>query len=150
MIEIKPICRFKLRALAAGAKEFYASSKFLRSFEIDRFVEFWRPIIASELGVIFIAEDDGEIIGAIAGMAVPEPYSGDLVVSEFFWFVRPGHRGSAGLRLYEALEYWARQKGAKTMRMVHLMDSMPEKLARIYKRLGYEQVETLYSKDLAA
>ena len=36
------------------------------------------------------------------------------------------------------------------MRMVHLMDSMPEKLARIYKRLGYEQVETLYSKDLAA
>jgi len=149
-MEIKPICRFKLRALAAGAKEFYASSKFLRSFEIDRFVEFWRPIIASELGVIFIAEDDGEIIGAIAGMAVPEPYSGDLVVSEFFWFVRPGHRGSAGLRLYEALEYWARQKGAKTMRMVHLMDSMPEKLARIYKRLGYEQVETLYSKDLAA
>ena len=113
-------------------------------------MEFWRPIIASELGVIFIAEDDGEIIGAIAGMAVPEPYSGELVVSEFFWFVRPGHRGSAGLRLYEALEYWARQKGAKTMRMVHLMDSMPEKLARIYKRLGYEQVETLYSKDLAA
>ncbi len=149
-MEIKPICRFKLRALAAGAREFYASSKFLRSFEIDRFVEFWRPILAAEIGVIFVAEDDGEIIGAIGAMSHPDPYSGELVVQEFFWFVRPGHRGSAGLRLYEALEFWARQKGAKVMRMVHLMDSMPEKLSRVYKRLGYEQVEILYSKDLAA
>ncbi len=150
MIEINPICRFKLRALAEGAREFYASSRFLRQFDINKFVDFWRPIIANESGVIFIAEDDGEIIGAIAGMAYPEPYSDELVVQEFFWFVRPGHRGSAGLRLYEALEYWARQKEAKALRMVHLMDSMPEKLSRIYKRLGYEQVETLYSKDLAA
>ncbi len=149
-MEIKPICRFKLRALAAGAREFYASSKFLRSFEIDRFVEFWRPLIEKESGVIFVAEDDGEIIGAIGGMVYPEPYSGELVVQEFFWFVRPGHRGSAGLRLYEALEYWSRQKQARALRMVHLMDSMPEKLSRVYKRLGYEQVETLYSKDLAA
>lgn len=150
MIEIKPICRFKLRALAEGAREFYASSKFLRNFDIQKFVDFWRPVIASEIGVIFIAEEDGEIIGAIAGMAVPEPYSGEMAVHEFFWFVRPGHRGSAGLRLYEALEYWARQKQAKVMRMVHLMDSMPEKLSRVYRRLGYEQVETLYSKDLVA
>lgn len=148
-MEIKPICRFKLRALAEGAREFYAASKFLGSFDIQKFVDFWRPMIESEVGVIFIAEDDGEIAGAIAGLAYAEPYSGDLVVQEFFWFVRPGRRGP-GLKLYEALEFWARQKGAKALRMVHLMDSMPDKLSRVYKRLGYKQVETLYSKDLAA
>jgi hypothetical protein len=150
MIEIKPMCRFSLRKLAPGAQEFYASSKVLRKFDIEKFVNFWRAIMESEQGIIFVAMEDQDIIGAIAGMAYPEPYSGELVVQEFFWFVRPGHRGSAGLRLYNALEYWARQKEAKALRMVHLMDSMPEKLSRIYKRLGYEPLEMQYTKDLAA
>ena len=149
-MEIKPICRFKLRSLAEGAREFYASSRFLRQFDINKFVDFWRPIIANESGVIFIAEDDGEIIGAIGGMAYPEPYSGELVVQEFFWFVRPAHRGTAGIRLYKAFEQWLRDKQAAAIRMVHLMDSMPEKLGRVYRQLGYTPVETMYTKDLVA
>ncbi len=149
MIEIKPICRFRLRALAPGAQEFYASSKFLRTFDIDKFVTFWKNMIESGMGVIIAAWDEGEPIGAIGAMAFPDPYSGEIVVQEFFWFVRPNHRG-AGLRLYYALEKWAIEKGARVIRMVHLMDSMPEKLSRVYGRLGFEMVETLYSKELAA
>jgi hypothetical protein len=150
MIEIKPLCRFKLRALAPGAKEFYASSKFLGKFDIERFVTFWKNQIENGQGVIFAALDDGEIIGAIGGMAYPEPYIDEISVQEFFWFVRPGNRGLAGLRLYDAFEGWAIEKGASHIRMVHLMDSMPEKLERVYGRLGFVPVEKLYSKDLAA
>ena len=150
MIEIKPLCRFRLHALATGAQEFYASSQFLRKFDMDKFVAFWNAIIKSEQGIIFAAFDDGEIIGAIGGMAFPEPYSGELIVQEFFWFVRPGHRGTAGIRLYKAFEEWSRDKQAVAIRMVHLMDSMPEKLSRVYQQLGYTPVETMYTKELAA
>lgn len=150
MIEIKPICRFRLRDLEPGAKEFYASSKHLHAFDIGRFVAFWKNVIEAQLGIIIVAIDDGEIIGAIAGMVVPEPYSAGTAVHEFFWFVRPGHRGTAGVRLYKAFEKWARDKNATVIRMVHLLDSMPEKLERFYGAMGYTAVETLYSKDLAA
>lgn len=149
MIEIKPICRFKLRSLAPGAQEFYASSKFLRKFEIDKFVTFWKNMIESGMGTIIAAFDEGEPIGAIGGLAYPDPYSGEMTVQEFFWFVRPEHRGPAGLRLYFALEKWAKEeKGATVIRMAHLTDSMPEKLTRVYTRLGFEHAETVYSKDL--
>jgi len=148
-MEIKPLCRFSLRKLAPGAQEFYASSKFLKKFDLERFVSFWKNVIEAGQGIIFAAFEDGEIIGAIAGMIYPEPYSEGLSVQEFFWFVRPGHRGFAGLRLYDAFETWSREKGASNIRMVHLLDSMPEKLQRAYLRLGFVAVETLYSKELA-
>jgi hypothetical protein len=33
--------------------------------------------------------------------------------------------------------------------MVHLTDSMPEKLSRFYTGLGFTPVETVYSKEVA-
>ncbi len=148
MIEIKPMCRFSLRKLGPGAQEFYGSSKFLNNFNLDRFVTFWKNMIESGNGIIIAAFEDNEVIGAIGGMIYPEPYADTLSVQEFFWFVRPGHRGSAGVRLYKAFEQWAREKGAAVIRMVHLLDSMPEKLERFYGVMGFTAVETLYSKDL--
>jgi GNAT superfamily N-acetyltransferase len=150
MIEIKPLCRFRLRVLKAGAEEFYASSKALRKFDIDKFVSFWKDVIEKEMGVIFVAEDDdGETIGAIGAMIHREPYSDEVTVHEFFWFVRPDHRGFAGIRLYRELEKWAKAKNANIIRMVHLTDSMPEKLSRFYTGLGFTPVETVYSKEVA-
>lgn len=150
MIEVKPLCRFRLRALKEGAEEFYASSRFLTKFDIDKFVTFWKNAIESGVGIVLVALEDDEIIGAIAGMKYEEPYTGEVSVQEFFWFVRPGHRGMAGVRLYKAFEDWAREKKATVLRMVHLLDSMPEKLERFYGHQGFVAVEKLYSKDLAA
>jgi GNAT superfamily N-acetyltransferase len=147
-IEIRMLCRFNVRALAQGAKEFYASSQFLRKFDLDRFCTFWKNMIEKEMGIIFVAMEDEEIIGAIGAMIHEDPYSDEKIVHEFFWFVRPDHRGTAGIRLYKQLEKWAREKGANIIRMVHLMDSMPEKLSRFYGAMGFAAVETVYSKDL--
>ena len=148
MLEIKPMCRFSLRKVAPAAKEFYESSQFLRKFDLDRFVNLWRNLIETDQGVIFGAFEDGDFIGAIAGTLYPEPYCGDLIAQEFFWFVRPGHRGFAGMRLYKAFEYWCRERGCAEIRMGHLADLMPEKVAHTYKRLGYTQIETNYAKRL--
>jgi GNAT superfamily N-acetyltransferase len=137
-----------LPRLEACAREFYASSKFLDRFDLARFVGAWELWITAGMGAVFLAEENGEVIGALGGMVYPEPYSGALIATEFFWFVRDGHRGGPGLRLYKAFEQWAREKGCAHIRMVHLMDSMPEKLTKVYARLGFEAAEVHYTKDI--
>lgn len=129
------------------AREFYAVSKFLKSFQIERFCQFWEQALTSHIGVIYLQQEAGQVTGAIGGVLYPDLYSGELVATEFFWFVRPGCRGG-GIRLYKAFEAWARFMECKQIRMVHLMDSMPDQLARLYARLGYQPAETHYTKDL--
>lgn len=148
MIEIRRLCRFNLRALAPLAKEFYASSQFLRRFDLERFTALWKNAMEMEAGTILVAMDGEDIIGAIAGMVYPEAYSGDLIAQEFFWFVHPDHRGLAGIRLYKAFEDWAKQKGCAEIRMGHLADLMPEKVSHTYQRLGFVEVERNYAKRL--
>lgn len=135
-----------LPRMEEAAREFYAASRFLRVFDPARFVGLWAQMISVGIGVIYVLGEE-RIEGALGGMVYPEPYSGDLVATEFFWFVRPGHRGG-GMALYRAFESWARERGCSQLRMVHLADSMPEKLDRVYRRMGYEPAEVLYVKEL--
>ncbi len=150
-MEIREVAIAELGALAAGAAEFYRESEVLRVFHAHLFVGLWTGLIASSSGVIFALFDGARVAGAIAGVAHPEPYSGELIAQEFFWFVSKEYRGTvASVRLYKLLEAWCRQKACAELRMVHLMDSMPEKLAAFYERMGYSKVETLYAKRLKA
>lgn len=135
-----------LERMEATAREFYASSRFLHGFQLSRFVALWTHLLGTGGGVIFVLGSQ-DIDGALGGVVYPEPYSGVLVATEFFWFVRPGCRG-AGMRLYRAFEAWARARGCAQIRMVHLTDSMPERLAEVYGRLGYEAAEVHYVKEL--
>lgn len=130
------------------AEEFYASSKFLKGFNIERFTEMWAQLIGQGAGVIYLAEADGAIAGTIGGVMYPDIYSGELVATEFFWFVCGESRGLHGMKLYRAFELWAIEQGCARIRMVHLLDSMPEKLKRIYDHLGFEAVEVHYTKEL--
>ena len=131
------------------AREFYGASRILGRlpFDIDRFVAAWTQLLESGIGVVFVAEEAGEVIGCIGGMIYPDLYSGVPVATEFFWIVQQEHRGS-GLRLYKAFENWARKHNCVQIRMVHLSDSMPERLSRFYKHFGYEPAETHYVLQL--
>lgn len=129
------------------AKEFYASSEFLERFELGRFTSNWAQWIAAGLGAVFIAEEKGEVLGTIGGLMYPDPYSGDRIATEMFWIVRKEKRGP-GLKLYRAFEAWARANHCDQIRMVHLLDSMPEKLERVYTHLGYKAAEVVYTKGL--
>lgn len=137
-----------LPKLAAGAAEFYAASEFLTSFDIGRFCELWASLLRGPNGVIFIEEgDDGLINGALGGMIHRDIYGEALIAEEFFWFMRPDTRGG-GVRVYRAFEAWAKARGAVSMQMVHLLDSMPEKVARFYHAVGFKAAETRYIKTL--
>lgn len=136
-----------LPRLVALAEEFYASSQHLEGFRLDVFSATWSQLLGSGIGVIFLQEEGDDVLGALGGVAYPDPNSGALMATEFFWFVRGDRRGG-GLRLYRAFEGWARDRGCRQIRMVHLLDSMPEQLQRLYTRLGYQAAEIHYTKGL--
>ncbi len=146
---IRPLTIAELPLLEDGAKEFYASSSVLRKFDIGQFCGFWSKIMESGLGVIIGLYDGPLVCGAISGIMYPDPNSGELTMTECFWFVRPGMRGG-GLGLLRFLERFSREHKCVQLRMVHLVDSMPERLTTLYRRLGYKPIETHYAKDIAA
>jgi len=145
-----------LRAAMAGdlerlyplAVEFYSRSQFLRHFDLTRFTSCWTELLRQGTGRIFLLIDDSaQIAGVLGGVVYPDLNNGELIATEFFWYVADGVRGQ-GMKLYRAFEAWARERGCTQMRMVHLLDSMPGKLARVYTHLGYVPAEVHYVKEL--
>lgn len=145
MIQVATIADLPL--VQECAQEFYASSQFLKKFEIERFVTFWTGAIESGIGVIFLQMKDGAVNGCFGGVMFPDLYSGAVIATEFFWFVKEKCRGG-GMKLYRAFESWAKEKGCAEIQMIHLLDLMPEKLEKVYRHLGFVPVETRYSKEV--
>jgi len=135
-----------LPRLAPMAREFYSQSQFLHHFDADRFAKCWTELLTLGTGVIFLLGTE-DISGVLGGVIYPDLYSGRLIATEFFWYVRLGSRGH-GMQLYLAFERYAKNRGCEEIRMVHLLDSMPEKLSRVYRRLGYAPAEVHYVKEV--
>ena len=146
MIERLPIEDIDL--LLPVCKEFVASTKFLKNFDMSTFCKNWELYIGSGMGIIFVSKDEqGKITGMIGGCKYPDPNNGELTATEFFWFVSPEHRGH-GIKLFKAFEAWAKAQGCKKVIMVHLSDLMPEKVKHVYERFGYQVLETHYVKEV--
>ena len=136
-----------LEAASAVVAQF--SADIGRSFDPAYFVKFWTAMLTEGFGVVFLLEQEGVIQGAIGGLAMDDPYNGEMVASEMFWYVAEGHRGGIGSgRLYKAFETWAVEQCCSEIRMVHLEVSMPERLEKFYMRIGYSLMEKHYSKPL--
>jgi GNAT superfamily N-acetyltransferase len=124
-------------------RQFSEASHFVK-YKPDVFRRTWESLIDSGFGVLLVQDDFHGMLGA---MAYPDPNSGETIATEMFWWVDPQHRGK-GQELLSAYEQWASAVGATKAIMVHLSDSMPERLKMLYKRKGYSEMETHYVKDL--
>jgi GNAT superfamily N-acetyltransferase len=138
-----------LPRLSVLATEFYSQSKMLKVFDINRFVSLWTVLIKNGSGVIFLLECAGDIIGTLGAVSHPETYSEALIAQEFFLFIAKDSRGGFGLlKLLRAFENWARERGCSEIRIAHLQDLQPAELGNLYMRMGFQRVETSYSKSL--
>lgn len=84
--------------------------------------------------------------GFLMAHSGPHPFWPVLVAQELAWWVSPDHRGRAALRLLDAYEQWAADKGCALVGMAHLGD---ERLSRLYDRRGYAKTETAFLKRLS-
>lgn len=126
------------------AEEFADSTQFVKGFKPEYFINSWTQFLSTSIGVIFILDDYAGMLGAIK---YPDINTGRLSALECFWFVSQDKRGN-GLELLKEFELWAKDHQCLDIRMVHLSDSMPERLSVLYKRMGYKPVETHYAKEL--
>jgi hypothetical protein len=106
-------------------------------------------LINNDSGVVYCAISGGRVVGSIGGMMVMCPLGGVKKMMELFWFVSPDHRnGNIGIKLLSMFERKAVESGCGSIMMVHMSDSMPERIKALYVGRGYAEIETSYSKDL--
>jgi GNAT superfamily N-acetyltransferase len=148
MTLIRDISAAEVPLLLPGARCFFEEGRLPGQLNAESFVNGWRGMLASGVGVLLGAFDaDGNICGAIGGSIFPDFQTNDLVATEFFWFALPDRRGQ-GLRLLRAFEQRAAERGAARIVMVHLEDLNAESMGKLYARLGYRLRERIYFKNL--
>ncbi len=102
-------------------------------------------LIGDDDKALFVVDIDASVIGMLGVMVFEQPFSGELVATELFWWLDPAHRGH-GVWLLRRAENWARSKGA--MRMTMMAPSDRPRVAEIYRALGYAETERVFTRNL--
>ena len=139
----------ELTQLRDVLEEFYKIlpyKKNLNGFK-KNWIPTWKDLIKSKKGKIFALEKEKKIIGALGFLITPALEDGVLCATEAFWYVDEKHRGS-GLKLLNKYESYAKSVGCKRIGMVHLENSMPDRLKKLYVRKQYKHIESMYLKEL--
>ena len=133
------------------AEQFYneVQEDYFPPFDEDSVVELCGTILAG-LGVIFVAEVDGYVVGFLAAVATPHLFNKATVnVQEVAWFVSEEHRGgSLSVRLYVALEGWAARREDVTILTMGARVTSPPRIRAFYRHRGYTEQETGFSKGV--
>jgi GNAT superfamily N-acetyltransferase len=146
-VEIVRATEHDVYAVACAMKEFETCTDHVKvdvNYTTGRYV----PMVKSGTCAIFMLKDGNKVCGAIGGIKAEELHCGEMIAVETFWFVSPAHRGQ-GLRLLELFEEWARVEKCEKVAMIHLQDSMPETLKKLYERRGYRLIESHYVREVA-
>lgn len=155
-VATSPVIREALQSdvprIVAMFGEFVASTQYAQYVGND-------PTFCEQAMIRFMQSDDAalfvvdsgdglvghSVIGMLGMMCFQQPFSGETVASELFWWLDPNHRGHGGWLLKRG-EKWARAKGATRINMMAPIDK--PRVAETYAALGYSACETVFQKDL--
>ena len=128
------------------AESFWALTRYAEPFDPGHVCKIVHHCL--EANLLLVLEVEGRVEGFAAAHLGPLLGNGATLQGlELAYWVNPGARGR-GRDLLRQLERAARQAGAKYLNMVAMESSDPEKAERLYKALGYEKAETIYTKAL--
>lgn len=95
-------------------------------------------LIESTNGLVLVAEQDGQIIGAIAAEVRRAWCATDLVADEISFYMLPEYRGSlASARLVNSFKEWARLQGAVWAYAGASTGVADERVAQLYEAFGF-------------
>lgn len=98
--------------------------------------------LALQTGVVYLAELENGVVGAICIAVIRHPYTGEPFPTELMWFVSEDRRAlRAGPLLLDAAEDWTRQQGYACLTMSAPAGS---RVGTFLERRGYCAVETAY------
>ncbi len=151
---IRKLTPDEVHLLAPSLKSFFAEGSLPGGFDVRHFIQSWRRLIESKIGVVFgVFQDggatDGALIGSLGAVLCPNLCAPNSMAVESFWYVLPGQRGTtAALKLLRAFEGWAKDQGCRIVAMIHLENLQPAKLGKLYDRMGYKKVETHWVREI--
>lgn len=97
-------------------------------------------LIESSDGVIYVAVEDGIVVGGIAGVIEPHWSSEDRLATEVSLFMAPEARGKmTPARLICVLDAWAKKRGAVWINGGTSTGLNPERTAGLYEAVGWER-----------
>lgn len=137
----------EIRMVTEFMKQFEQASSHVK-VDIEHSIKQYEKMVRDGYAIVLILiGDDGALQGGLGALKAPDLHCGVLTGIELFWYVAPEFRGK-GLELFDAFENWAVvENGCKRTAMIHMEDSYPEILKRLYKRRGYYLMESHYVKD---
>jgi RimJ/RimL family protein N-acetyltransferase len=100
-------------------------------------------LMTNDEATLLVIERNHLVVGMIGLFLFDHPLSAERLASELFWWVEPEARG-IGVRLLRAAERWAADHGALRLQMI----APDPEVARLYERLGYQEVERSYERRL--
>jgi hypothetical protein len=140
----------ELQLCVPGGKAFFDEAGLPGAFDEEYFTRRLSAMASSGAVVVMGSFGPDGIRGAIAFTRYTDPFTGDIVASELWWFVLPEHRKtpSVAVGLLKAYETWARENCCKRISMVHLHALQADRIGRLYERVGYKLMESAYVKIL--
>ncbi|MBI6848633.1 MULTISPECIES: GNAT family N-acetyltransferase [Pseudomonas syringae group] len=101
------------------------------------------------VGVIFVAEVGGEVVGGFAGAVTEQWFSDDLLAYDYSFFLDPKTRsGITATRLLITFIEWARIKGAKRIHIGITTGIHVSGTSDLYRSLGFTDAGLFFSKEL--
>lgn len=131
-----------LEAVRELAKQMYDDS--LNEFGINYNDTMFESIVPALINTTFVMELDDKLVGVLAGHIVNGLATNELTFQESFWYVEAKHRGH-GLKLLTFVENYCRVSNIKFFIIAH-MGNRETRLERIYKRKGFNLLESHYIK----
>lgn len=147
---IRPAAASDIPTIAALGEKFHAQAGW---DEIDYCAEDCAASLAAflEAGcfICLVSETDGAINGMAAGVVSPVYFNAShLSGEELFWWVDDGAPQLTGIRLLDALERAARERGCATWQMKSLARLGGDRMTALYERRGYRPTEQSFMKRL--
>jgi len=135
------------------AQAFHAASPVhgVIPFDDEGYADFFLQAVQNPNIGVWLAEDDGEIIGIAGALFYPMYFSpSSMVVQELWWWLTPEARGKgAGQAMYNMIESWAIAKNATALFMIALEDERAGKMANLYARKGFRPMERTFMREVA-
>lgn len=136
------------------AKDFHLASPMhgVADFDSDGYAQFYLSAIENPDMGVWLAEQNGQIIGICGALAYPLYFSPNAkIVQELWWWLTPAARGSgAGKLMFEQIQQWAKAKKAAAIFMIALEDKRAKKMENLYTRAGFRPLERTFIKEVTS
>lgn len=142
-MKIRPLYQWETEDVVPFAERFHGEADIGGVFDPTALM---RTLQAVKSTVIGLFDDEGKMVGALAGVITPHFLTTDHLAQELLWYVAPEHRGNlkAGKMLSAFME-WAKDNGATAIAMVALNKSN-DSVGKLYIKRGFKSVETQFLK----